>query len=140
MIRKISLAIIAVVGILVFTNAAMAQNETSFGYEASRSGSTVKFRATTHVNADNLWLLVTIYPPKEVVGETIYKTFAIKKGKDVQDVTLDAKYKNGTFEASIYGKKLLKGKDCLATDQLCQSVGYRLSNMALYVWGYINAQ
>lgn len=140
MIRKIALALMAAAGVFAFASSAMAQNETSFSYEADRSGAAVRFRTTTTLTADNLWLLVTIYPPKEIAGETLYKTYAVKKGRNAHEILLDARYKNGTFEAAVYRNKLLKGRDCPPTDQLCQSVGYRLSDMALYVWGYIDAR
>jgi hypothetical protein len=129
MTKKI-MAVVLFSGLLII-NQAQAEG---LSYEMSKS----KLGPTTlTISADfetnGLWLGITLYTPAGKTDLPLNKTMPLEQGKTIEEMVIDPRFVNGTFEAAIYGKKL-SGEECLATDEFCKKNG-RLTNMISYIWG-----
>ncbi len=128
---------------MLFCASIVAADEStySFGYEVLKGGSGVlTLRLTTHVASNGMWLGVTLYPPgvKDTAKEANNRLHPIKQGRGITEVVIGPNFRNGTFEAAVWTKKLEKSS-CLPTDEICRKNGYRMTGMTSYLWGYLVA-
>jgi len=75
---------------------------------------------------------------KNLASEASNQLFQIKQGREITEIIVGQKFKNGTFEAAIWTKKLQPG-ECQPADEVCKKLGYRMAGMTSYIWGYLQA-
>lgn len=140
MVKKIVLFMISV---LLFGAAAAWGKDAVFsmGYSLTQSpAGTLLLTVTTDTAEFGPWLGVSLYPPRQgkekVVGKNM--AFPVKEGKWIKEIPIDPRYRNGTFEIAIWGKRIPK-EECAKDDLFCQRNGFRLENMYSYAWGLLAA-
>jgi len=124
--------------LLVCSAVSLAQaNKQSFGYEVLKNpvGKLI-LSLKVEVPDKGLFLGVSIYPPGVVntLEEGKHFSFPVKQGLYVQELEIDGKFENGTFEAALWTGKTPKEK-CAADDATCQKLGFRHTGMTAYLWG-----
>lgn len=125
---------------MVFTGAALAQGN-SLGYEVLKDGSGgVKLRISTDTAAAGMWLGITVYVPnaKNGASDGQSQVLPLKQGKGIYEMVYEPRFKNGTFEAAIWTKKLSQN-DCGQGDEVCRKLGYKMTGMISYAWGYLSS-
>lgn len=97
-------------------------------------------KITSKTATEGMWLGVTFYPPKErdTAKGGMSQVLALKKGHNSTVIAIPERFKNGTFEAALWGKKLSK-REIPASDVASQNLGYKLTGMVSYLWGYLTA-
>ena len=113
----------------------------SMGYSITKSpAGTIMLTVTTETAEFGPWLGVSLYPPgdgqKKVAGN--HQAFPIKEGKWIKEITIPARYLNGTFEIAVWGRHIPR-EECAPDDLFCQQSGFRLQNMFSYAWGLLTA-
>lgn len=140
MLKKI--VYLLTVAVLLFAGGASAEeNNYAFGYSVVKDASgTVKLKLTTHIEASGMWLGVTQYPPqvKDAAKESVSTVYPIKQGRGITEIIVEPKFKNGTFEAAVWTRKLSQ-KECHSTDEFCKKHGYSMTGKVSYVWGHLVA-
>ena len=111
---------------------------TSFGYEVySDPGGTTHLKITSKTTINGALLGITFYPPNvKDIKDAQSQLIPLKSGENVTDIKIDSRFKNGTMESAIWGKKLSKN-ECPANDTICQDLGYKLIDKRAYLWGYL---
>lgn len=114
------------------------EGDVKFGAEVS-SGATALIM-TSNAPAEGMWLGITLYPPKvkEPAKEGVSQILPLKKGHNTTEIEIPSRFRNGTFEAAIWGRKLSK-REIAASDVAAQNLGYKLTGMVSYMWGYLTA-
>jgi hypothetical protein len=139
-IKKLAAA--CLLAMLCCTSFAGADEGTySFGYEMVKGGSgALTLRLTTNVASNGMWLGVTLYPPgvKDTTREANNRLYPIKQGRGITEVVIGPNFRNGTFEAAVWTNRLEKSS-CLPADEVCKKLGYRMTGMTSYIWGYLVA-
>ncbi|MDA8164955.1 MAG: hypothetical protein M0017_07990 [Desulfobacteraceae bacterium] len=113
----------------------------SMGYSLTRSADgSLLLTVTTETAEFGPWLGVTLYPPQEgkekVIGTNM--AFPVKEGKWIKEIAVAPRYRNGTFEIAIWGRRIPK-EECAKDDLFCQQNGFRLQGMHSYAWGQLTA-
>jgi hypothetical protein len=110
--------------------------EISFDYD---SGVPTKLTFDVKSGTKKLWLGVSLYP----------RTFAdpLKEGEHIQielngerankTVKVGPKFSGGSFEAAIWGKKILKADCAIPECYWCSKNGFHLDDMLLYKSGFL---
>jgi len=108
-----------------------------FGSEVNSTVTSLKITSTA--SAEGMCLGVTIYPPSSATGakEGVSQVVPLKKGLNYTDIAIPERFKTGTFEAAMWRKKLTK-QEIPASDAAAQRIGYKLTGMASYLWGYLS--
>lgn len=107
----------------------------SSGYQVLRdSAGSIKLKITTDAAADGMFLGVTLYPPNVKVGTS--QVVPLKRGSNTQEISVAPSFKDGTFEAAVWTKKLSK-EECEQSDEACRKNGYKLIGMYSYQWGHL---
>jgi len=103
------------------------------------SGTTVLIM-TSNAPAEGMWLGITFYPPKvkDAAKEGVSQILPLKKGQNTTEIEIPSRFRNGTFEAAVWGRKLSK-REIAASDVAAQNLGYKLVGMVSYLWGYLTA-
>lgn len=114
-------------------------SRSQFGGEVNSKATLLKITSTAA--KEGMWLGVTFYPPrqKDAVKDGVSQAVPLKKGYNYTDIAIPAYCRNGTFEAAIWGKKLSK-KEIAPSDVASQKLGYKLTEMVYYLWGYLIEQ
>jgi len=137
--RWMKLVVLAAVSILSGAQAQPSGAGMEFGcqLEQSAEGRAV-FRSTIEVPSAGQWLGVTFYPEKfdRVPEKGIHHLVALKRGRTISDLAIEAGAIHGTFEAAVWNRRIARAS-CAATDLLCQTQGFRLDGMTAYMWGVI---
>lgn len=136
---KTKLGIIAAILVVTLAGEVYAKSSNSLGYQVvSGSSDEMNLEITADIPSSGMFLGVTFYPPnvKNTAKEGVVKIFSLKKGRSVQDITIEPRMKNGSFEAAVWTKKI-SANECLSTDSYCKSLGYKLIEMRAYIWGYL---
>ncbi len=127
---------------LLYAAAAIAQkSDYTFSYSVMNEKGKQTLKITTTAIEAGRVLGVTFYPTdvKDVAKDSMSTFFAVKKGTDTLEISVDPKYKSGTFEAALWTKTTPKS-ECLKTDAVCQRVGFRAGGYSIsYMWGYLYA-
>lgn len=105
----------------------------SIGFEL-KEGKTLSI--ATNGSSDGMWLGVTLYAQLGDQKPQKDELYPLTKGTKTTDITVPPEYKNGTFVAALWSKKVGK-EQCSPQDALCQKAGYKLLDMRAYVWGYL---
>jgi len=124
---------------ILYTGAALSQGN-SLGYEVLKEPSGgVKLKISTDAAAAGMWLGVTAYVPnaKNGSGNGQSQVLPLKQGKGTYEMVYEPRFKNGTFEAAIWTKKLSQS-ECGQGDEACRKLGYKMTGMVSYVWGYLS--
>lgn len=127
----ISLALLAISAGVVLAK----ESSNSMGYQVFRdSTGSIKLKITTDAVADGMLLGITLYPSNVKVGTS--QVLPLKRGQSTQEISVAPSFKDGTFEAAVWTKKLSK-EECEPSDEACRKNGYRLTGMNSYMWGYL---
>lgn len=113
----------------------------SMGYSLTNSpGGALLLTVTTETTEFGPWLGVSLYPPREGNQKPVGKNmaFPVKEGKWIKEISIPARYRNGTFEIAIWGRRISKDQ-CAKNDLFCQRNGFRLQNMYSYAWGLLTS-
>jgi len=115
------------------------ESRSQFGGEVNSKATVLKITST--VATEGMWLGVTLYPPKQkdAVKEGVSQVVPLKKGYNNTEIAIPAHFRNGTFEAAVWGKKL-SNREIAPSDVVSQKIGYKLIGMVSYLWGYLTAQ
>ncbi|RMH79860.1 MAG: hypothetical protein D6681_18905 [Calditrichaeota bacterium] len=142
MVRHLSIWLVSLLLMAAGITSLEAQTDrVSFAYEITKNGgNTLKLKLTSSVSGKNMWIGISLYPPKvkNTLEEGKHLAFPIKQGTFVKEITVEPEYLNGTFEAAIWLRRL-EGKDCPENDPVCEKLGYRLDGMVAYLWAYLVA-
>ncbi len=130
-----------ILAVLIFAQSAVAQDDYTFSYSIINERGNQTLELTVTALDRGRVLGITFYPADvKDVAKDAYNTFvAVKKGTSIIEFPVDAKFKNGTFEAALWTKTTPKS-ECLKTDAVCQRVGFRAGGYSTsYMWGYLYA-
>jgi hypothetical protein len=131
-------AVLALFCILAAGSQAKAQGN-ALGYQVSADSSGhMTLKITVDAPAPGMWLGVTFYPPnvQNPAKDGVNRLFALKNGRGIFDVPVEPRFKNGSFEAAVWSRKLT-GAECPDSDAVCRTAGYKLTGMRAYAWGYL---
>lgn len=112
----------------------------AFGYEVvPHASGTLRLRLTTTSAVAGAWLGVTYYPAAGggAGQEGSSQVVPLARGKSTTELVVDARYRNGTFEAAVWRRRL-SGAECAGQGAACQTLGYKLTNMQAYTWGQLS--
>ncbi|MBI3795283.1 MAG: hypothetical protein HY280_11245 [Nitrospinae bacterium] len=137
--KKLLFAVLAMSLFVILPRASSAEQGYYMGYDVGKSSKGLSLKLSTNMPVGGMWVGVTVYSPKGKNLPVINQMFPLKQGNGTIEVDVDPTYKDGTFEAAIYAKKLSR-EECLATDEACQKAGYRLAYSTSYTWGYLSPQ
>ncbi|HLD99464.1 MAG TPA: hypothetical protein VJB59_04355 [Bdellovibrionota bacterium] len=123
-----------------------SKNETSVGYRIKgETGGAVTLISTTQIPVAGLWLGVTLYSPS-IQGtpggvamdpaNSVVLVYPLKAGRAITEISVEPRFKNGTFEMAVWGRRIPK-TGCAIDDEACHKLGYRLTEMKSYSWGYL---
>ena len=134
--KKISTIVIAIVAILA--GVVYAKNGNALGYQVVSENDEVVLKVTVDTPAPGMWLGVTLYPPnvKNTAKEGKVKLLPLKKGRAIYEVAIEPGFRFGSFEAAVWTKKT-PAEECTAAETYCKSIGYKLTGMRSYIWGYL---
>ncbi len=140
--KAIALWILILIVALAGAVMAKANSNSAFGYEVLPDGAgALRLKITSEAATGDMWLGITFYPPKvkNPAVENVNMVVPVEQGRATTEIPVEARFKNGTFEAAVWGRKLSQ-KECAADDAACRRNGYKLAEMQAYVWGYLQGE
>lgn len=107
----------------------------SSGYQVYKdSAGSIVLKITTDAAAEGMFLGVTLYPHNAKEGNS--QVLPLKRGSNTQEISVAPSFKDGTFEAAVWTKKLSQ-QECEQSDAACRKNGYKLIGMYSYLWGHL---
>lgn len=141
MVKKIILISLLLLSVCFSLDSFAIDSDYTFGYSVVKDNGKAQLEVVVTSIENDRVLGVTLYPlgVKDIVKESVNYLFAIKKGTETVKIPVDTKFKNGTFEAALWTKKIPKS-ECQQTDILCQKFGFKAGGYSVsYMWGYLYA-
>ncbi|MDI6744788.1 MAG: hypothetical protein QMD07_05360 [Thermodesulfovibrionales bacterium] len=139
MVQKFILISLLLLSVCFSQDSFAMDSDYMFGYSVVKDNRKAQLEVTVTSIENDRVLGVTLYPVgvKDIAKESASYLFVIKKGTETVKIPIDTKFKNGTFEAALWTKKIPKS-ECQQTDILCQKFGFKAGGYSVsYTWGYL---